>query len=113
MDNRRARGALERAFAQLIRRGGKSFVMQVSEREALGFPGQQPHVANTVYALAVGLDAAGCGAYAIQGMGYVEHRKMPARIKRMADAEAARMAGAKARVELLEILDVDGLPQTG
>lgn len=38
VDNRRARGALERAFAQLIRRGGKSFVMQVSEREALGFP---------------------------------------------------------------------------
>lgn len=52
----RARGLLERAFTQLLMRGGEPFAMQISPSEAAAFPSHVP-VPGGSYAIAIGFDA--------------------------------------------------------
>ena len=59
--------ALTRAFTLLLRAGGQSMAVPLSEAEALGFPRHaRDRLAQGVTWLAVGLDPEGRGTYALQ-----------------------------------------------
>ena len=61
-------GALTRAFAQMIRSGGRPITLQISGREAQAFPNQGPAAPGTVYVVVAALANDGCGCFAVQGV---------------------------------------------
>lgn len=101
--DRRALGLLERAFCQLILRGGEPFAIQISPGEAAAFPGHAP-IAGGSYALAVGFDQCQRATFSTAGAAAVcGDRSVDA-------ADAARLI---AMIGLQRGLQVTGIPARG
>lgn len=99
----KARGLLERAFAQLIQRGGKPFAMQISANEAAAFPSHTP-ITGGSYALAVGFDIDRYATFSTAGAaGVCDDRPV----------DATRLAERIAMMGLERGLRVAGIPERG
>ncbi|MGN7869413.1 hypothetical protein [Paracoccus sp. 22332] len=100
--DQRATGLLERAFAQLILRGGKPFAMQISASEAAAFPSHDP-VEGGSYAIAVGFDVetratfSTAGAAAVRGDQPIEAAEVARHVAMMGLTHGLQSAGIPAR----------------